>query len=81
MKLINNILYLEFAELVSCGVSANTISIAKRDNSKCWTFLNDPEDKRKVLIKYEDLKPKYKNMVFAKFGNPYTYIAETSLET
>ncbi|MEN9448942.1 MAG: hypothetical protein RJA25_2232 [Bacteroidota bacterium] len=80
MKLINNILYLEFAELVSCGVSDLYIKKAKSIGTSCWTFLNDPEDKRKVLIKYEDLKPKYKNMVLAKFGNPYTYIAETALE-
>lgn len=80
MKFITNILYLEFSELTSCGISDNTLKSVKNKGTIGWRFISDPEDGRKVLVEYERLKPKYKNMVLAKFGNPYTYIASTALE-
>jgi hypothetical protein len=44
---------------------------AKSTGTKCWSFINDPDDRRRVLIKYEDLKEDYKKMVKELFGNPY----------
>lgn len=76
MKLIDTILYLEFPELVNCGVSENTIWTAKKRKSPSWCFIDDPEDKRKVLIQYEKLKEDYKTKVIARFGNPYEYMAK-----
>lgn len=76
MKLIDNILYLEFSELVSCGVSENTVKKAGLRNSSGWEFINDPADKRKVLISYERLKDAYKELVKVRFGNPYEYLAK-----
>lgn len=76
MKLIDNILYLEFAEMVECGVSENTLFKAKQRNSPSWSIINDPDDKRKVLIEYEKLKDDYKRKVEARFGNPYEYVAK-----
>lgn len=79
MKLISHIntkvLYLEFREMVDCGISSNTIRCAKRDGTECWNFIDDPADKRKVLVHYESLKDKYKQLVQNRFGNPYKYIA------
>lgn len=75
MKLISGHIWLEFSEMVSVGVNEVTIKVAKMRQSSNWTFINDPQDKRKVLIKYTDLKDNYKMMVVAKFGEPSKYIA------
>lgn len=79
MKLITEQLYLEFPELVECGVSENTLKNAayrsKTKESSNWHFINDPSDNRKVLIGYERLKPEYKRMVGVRFGNPYDLVA------
>ncbi|MFN8238602.1 MAG: hypothetical protein U0T77_10570 [Chitinophagales bacterium] len=75
MKLINGIIWLEFRELVNAGVNDNTLKRAKIDRAACWDFMNDPDDKRKVLIKFDTLKDRYKMMVVAKFGEPSRYIA------
>lgn len=71
MKFVGNILYLEFAEMVTAGVSKQTLWLAKHRNSSGWNFINDPADKRKVLIQYETLKDIYKSQVNDKFGDPY----------
>lgn len=78
MKEIKRIIYVEFSEAVDCGISASTIKSAnlrKKANSRSsWNIIKDPSDKRKILISYPDLKPKYQNLVKAKFGNPHQYI-------
>jgi len=76
MKLIENVLYIEFAELIECGVSSNTILAAKKRKSPSWNFIDDPHDKRKVLIEFEKLKDEYKKKVEARFGSPYEYMAK-----
>lgn len=75
MKLIEDLLFLEFADLVSCGVSENYLSKARSTGVKCISFMDDPGDRRKVLIKYEPLSDRYKQMVLARFGNPYDYVS------
>src|SRR5690242_15929994 len=81
MKLIENILYLEFAEMAECGVSENYLRKAKSTKTKCWSFIDDPDDKRKVLIEYEKLKEDYKRKVEARFGNPYEYVAKLPIRS
>lgn len=76
MKLIDNKLYLTFKEMVDCGVSENYLRKAKSTGTKCWSFLDDPEDKRKVLIEFEALKDEYKTKVNARYGNPYERFAK-----
>jgi len=66
MKFIDNTLYIEFKELVSVGISGAAIRKAKNRNSSSWSFLQDPDDHRKVLIEYEKLKSKYKKLVIDK---------------
>ncbi|MFN4248932.1 MAG: hypothetical protein ACK4EY_14490 [Flavipsychrobacter sp.] len=75
MKLIDKKLYLTIANMVECGVKENYLWKAKSIGTKCWHFIDDPEDKRKVLIGYEELKDNYKEMVIARFGNPYDMVA------
>jgi hypothetical protein len=81
MKLIDNRLYLEFPELVECGVSENTIFQAKKRNSPSWNFIADPADRRKVLICFATLKDQYKQMVVTRFGDPYSYIAKQPIKS
>lgn len=76
MKLIDNKLFIEFAEMVDCGVSEKYLRKAKSTGIKCWTFIDDPADKRKVLIEFESLKDEYKTKVAARFGNPHEYMAK-----
>jgi hypothetical protein len=76
MKLIENLLYIEFAELVSVGISENTLKNAKLRKSPSWPFIDDPTDKRKVLMPFEKLKDEYKKKVETRFGNPYEYVAK-----
>ena len=75
MKLIDNKVFLTFQEMVQCGFSENTLKDAKRTGARCWKFMDDPEDKRKVLVSYEDLKPEYKRKVDERFGNVYDQVA------
>lgn len=77
MKIINDILYLEFSEMVESGVSDDTIRKAKFRNS--WSFINDPADKRKVLIEYEALRVNYKKAINERYGDPYDYVAKTPI--
>ena len=83
LKTIDNSLYIEFQEMVDCLMlqgdkRRENVEIylrkAKSTGTKCWEFIDDPNDKRKVLVKYEALKDNYKELVQKKFGNPYDYI-------
>lgn len=74
MKLIEDKLYLEFSEMVECGVSENTLKSAQQRESNSWKFINDPKDQRKLLISYEDIKQAYKEKVLIRFGNPYDLV-------
>jgi hypothetical protein len=76
MKLINQKLYITYQEMVDCGVSENTLKKAKNRQSSSWTFINDPDDKRKVLIEYEGLKDEYKKRIEIRFGNPHEHVAK-----
>ena len=70
-KVIDGKLYLTFNEMVDCGFSENYLRKAKSTGTKGYGFINDPEDKRKVLIEYEALKDEHKSKVNARYGNPY----------
>lgn len=75
MKIINDILYIEFQEMVESGVSDNTLKSAKLHGSACWKFIKDPSNAKKVLIEYAKLKPVYQKMVNDRYGNPYDHVA------
>jgi hypothetical protein len=42
--------------------------------SSNWIFVSDNEDKRKVLISYEDLRDGYKKLIENKYVNVYDYM-------
>lgn len=80
MRRINNTLYIEFAELVACGISEFTIKGARRDQSSGWNFIDDPADTRRILVEYEPLKSEYKNLLSLKFGDPCQYLSSTIIQ-
>jgi hypothetical protein len=59
MKLINNILYVEWSDLQGWGVSEATIKSACRDYRggvlKSWANIPDPSDRRKCLVEYSTI--------------------------
>lgn len=75
MKSIDNILFIEWREAIECQIPKGTLDTAKNRKSNSWHFMDDPDDRRKVLIGYEKLKDEYKEKVKARFGDPYAYIA------
>ena len=76
MKLIDSRLYLEFNDAIACGIKENTLNKASQRKSPSWCFIDDPADKRKVLIDFEMMMPQYKELVKARFGNPYEYLVK-----
>jgi len=81
MKFISNTLYIEFQEALDAGISGQTIRLAKHRNSASWSFINDPTDKRKVLIQYDTLKDQHKALITSKYGNPYSLTAQKNIKT
>src|SRR5690348_16453674 len=76
MKIIDGILFLEFNEAVDSGISESSISKASYRNSPSWHIIDDPDDKRKILIGYEKLSPHNKEKISNRFGSPYDYMAK-----
>jgi hypothetical protein len=80
MQLINGKLYLTFSEAVDCGFKANYMSKVKSEQAKKggyynWEFLDDPKDKRCVLVGYDVMTEENKKLVHDRFGkNPYEYV-------
>lgn len=74
MILIDNNLYLELSDAVACGIgSDNYITKEKSRGAKWAIFIKDPRDNRRLLIEYESLAEKKKELVIKHFGNPYEY--------
>lgn len=74
---LNGLLYIRIEALISIGISFHTIEDGYRKNASCWQKINDPQDRRCVLIAYEPMKEYYKDMVCTAFGNPADYVAIT----
>ena len=79
MKLIDNKIYLEYQELVNCGVKENTLRTAKARKSSSWEFIQDPEKRSRVLVGYDKLKDEYKRLVIDRYGDPKEYMAKEPL--
>lgn len=81
MKLVDSILYIEFNEAVQAGLSTeNYLRKAKSVGSSSFKFINDPADKRKVLIQFETLKQEHKALIEKRYGNPYEQIAKEPIK-
>lgn len=80
MQYIGNDIYLPLNDLTDLGISEITVRKGYGRGSDNWQHTKCPSDQRKVLIKYDTLADKYKQMVVAHFGEPHQYIAATVLK-
>lgn len=80
MRLIDNILYIEWSELLNVGIPEGTLKSATARKSNNWNFINDPEDARKSLAEYEKLNDATKEKVKTKYGNPYNHVARQPIK-
>ena len=81
MKIIDKKLYLTISECVECGIASDGyIRKAKSEGTKCWDIIDDPADKRKVLVGYEDLNDERRRKVEVRFGNPYDLVARQPIK-
>ena len=80
MKLLNNILHIEFADFITAGWKEDSIKKANFRNGPFWQMVPDTQDKRKVLVQYDTLRPKDQEKLTAQFGNPYEYIAKEPIK-
>ncbi len=72
MKIIDNVLFIEFAEMEACNIARRTIL--------SWDNIKDPTDKRKILISYRTLKSKYQELIISRFGDPYIYVRNITIK-
>lgn len=80
MKIVEGILYIEFSDIVESGVSETYLSKALSNGYNIFNSrIKDPNDARKWLFVYEDLAEKYREMIIARFGDPYHYISLTPI--
>lgn len=89
MKLINNVIFLEFSEMVDCLMLQGNkerekveIYLRKEKARGCkWgNFIKDPDHGAKTLVEYDSLIDKYKQFIQQKFGDPYEYIAKQPIK-
>lgn len=69
-------MYVKWNAAIEAGFSKGTLDGAKARKSNSWGFIDDPEDKRRVLIDFEKLKDDYKKKLTDKYGDPYVYVAQ-----
>jgi len=79
VKVVNDTLYLEVSDLESAGVSVLTIKTARRDDRSGWIFIKDPSDARKVLVRYDTLKDRYRQQADEHFGGCQNYFTNQQL--
>lgn len=80
MKILDNILYIEFTDFIIAGWKEDAVKKANYRNGPYWQMTPDPLDNRKVLVQFEELRPKDKTKLTAHFGNPYEYIAKEPIK-
>ena len=74
MKFVHSKLYLTLAECLDCGLKQNTILDAKKRKANCWDIIDDPADRRKILIGYQELSDSNKRLIEDRMGNPYDLV-------
>lgn len=74
---IDGTLYIRMDVLVELGIRQITIRKGYINNRDGWQKIDDPEDRRSVLIAYEPMWQQYKDLVVAKYGDPKAYLAVT----
>ncbi len=69
MVTIGTELYLDRQHFEAAGIAYEAVKSARRRSASGYTVIDDPNDKRRVLLHYGSLKPELKALVDARFGN------------
>jgi hypothetical protein len=80
MKLVDNILYIEFSDFLTAGWKEDTIKKANLRNGCNWVMINNPKDKRKPLVQYDFLINEHKTKLQNRFGNPYEWVVKEPIK-
>lgn len=80
MILLNNILYIEYADFIAAGWKEDAVKKANFRNGPYWMMIADPNDKRKVLVQFDTLRAKDKEKITIFFGNPYEFVAKVPIK-
>lgn len=80
MKLLHsNLLCIEFSDLAACGFEAKNVSSYIYRGYKGWSAIDDPADKRKTLIIYEQMTEAAKMQLRHQFGDVYEYVRTSAI--
>ena len=74
MKIIDNTLWIEFADFLAAGWKEGTLKIANHRNGPYWVMMRNPADRRRPLVQYETLRDEHKKKLNDFFGNVYDVI-------
>ncbi len=80
LKLISKTLYIEFGDFIAAGWTVDGVKKANLRNGSFWMMIPNPSDARMVLVEYETLRPRHKEKLIAKFGNPYEFISNDPIK-
>ena len=64
----NNELYIEFSDFIAAGYKEATIWQANLRNGSYWQMMKNPLDARMPMVKFEALRPNYKEKLNRHFG-------------
>lgn len=79
MKIIDNVLWVEFCDFTTAGWTVSALKKANLRNGAAWQMMADPADRRRPLVKYEDLREEHKEKLKAHFGDVYHYVAKSPI--
>lgn len=80
MKIIENTLWIEYADFLQAGWKEDTLKKANLRNGPFWQMTFDPSDKRKPLVKFETLRDEHKQKLNDHFGDCNSYIAKAPIK-
>lgn len=80
LKIIENTLWIEYADFLSAGWKEDTLKKANLRNGPFWMMTADPLDKRKPLVKFETLRDEHKAKLNEYFGDVHSYMAKAPIK-
>ena len=80
MKIIENTLWIEYADFLSAGWKEDTLKKANLRNGPFWMMTADPLDKRKPLVQFETLRDEHKAKLNEYFGDVHSYMAKAPIK-
>jgi hypothetical protein len=80
VKIIDDILYIEYRDFITAGWKEQTVKMANHRNGSRWQMIKNPNDKRMPMVRFDTLADEHKEKLTACFGDPYDYIAKNPIK-